>query len=161
MPNWIERVFVRTLALTAILAVVTVEAHAASLTENLQGEWSGSGEITLASGKSERIRCRGLGRAVSENTIEQQFFCASTDKEFNFFTSIRVSEGRAQGEWKAPDRSGTLSGNASASSMKLHLSSASGEGDLSATIGACSQSLRVTGWSDELKSMSVNLEKEC
>ena len=161
MPNWIERFLARALALTTIVTVVAVEANAASFTENLQGEWSGSGEITLVSGKSERIRCRGLGRAVSENTIEQQFFCASTDKDFNFFTSIRVSEGRAQGEWKAPDRSGTLSGSASASSMKLHLSSASGEGDLSATIGACSQSLRVTGWSNELKSMSVNLEKEC
>ena len=161
MPNWIERVVVRTLALAAILAVVTVEAQAASLAENLQGEWSGSGEITRASGESERIRCRGLGRAVSENTIEQQFFCASTDKEFNFYTSIRVSEGRAHGEWKAPDRSGTLSGEASASSMKLHLTSASGEGDLSASIDACSQSLRVTGWSNELKSMSVSLEKDC
>ena len=161
MPNWIERIVASSLGLAAILAVVTVEAQAASLAENLQGKWSGSGEIALASGESARIRCRGFGRAVSESTIEQQFFCASTDKEFNFFTSIRVSEGRARGEWKAPDRSGTLSGDASASSLKLHLSSASGEGDLSATIEACSQSLRVTGWSNELKSMSVSLEKEC
>lgn len=161
MRNWIERISVRAFAPAVIIAVMAAEAHAASLTEKLQGEWSGSGEIALASGESEPIRCHGFGRAVSENTIEQQFLCASTDKEFNFFTSIRVSEGRARGEWKAPDRSGTLSGDASDGGMKLHLSSASGEGDLSATIEACSQSLLVTGWSNELKSMSVSLEKEC
>ena len=149
------------LTLVGGLALMPVAASAASLSENLQGEWSGSGEIARASGETELIRCRGSGRAVSENSIEQHFHCASTDKEFDFFTSIRVSEGRARGEWTAPDRSGTMSGEASPTGMQLHLSSASGEGELSVTIDACSQSLTVTGWSDELKSMSVSLEKEC
>jgi hypothetical protein len=136
-------------------------SSASSLTDALKGKWSGSGEIALANGKSERIRCRGDVREVSENAVEQFFQCASTDKEFNFSTSMHFSEGRARGNWSAPDRSGTLTGEASPASLQLHLKSASGDGNLSATIGSCSQSINVTGWSDELKSLSAKLSKDC
>lgn len=150
----------RIVAIAAGLAG-TQFAWAAGLPAALEGDWSGSGRITLANGKSERIRCNGSGRQVTENSVEQQFHCASTDKEFDFFTSIHFSGSNARGQWNAPDRSGTLSGQVSSSHMQLRLSSASGEGNLSATIGACSQSLTVTGWSNELKSLSVDLKKDC
>ena len=136
-------------------------SSASELTDALKGEWSGSGEIALANGKSERIRCRGETREVSDNAVEQFFHCASTDKEFDFSTSMHFSEGRARGDWRAPDRSGTLSGPASPGSLQLHLASSDGEGNLSATIGSCSQSINVTGWSDELKSLSAKLSKDC
>lgn len=151
----------RALALGAGLSVVLSAAWAASLSANLEGQWSGSGKIILANGKSERIRCSGNGRQMTQNSVEQQFQCASTDKQFFFSTSIQFSGSTARGRWSAPDRSGTMEGTASSSSMRLHLASASGEGDLSATIGACSQSLTVTGWSNELKSLSVSLKKDC
>jgi hypothetical protein len=148
-------------ALALSLAGWSGLSSASELTNALKGEWSGSGEIALANGKSERIRCRGESREVSENAVEQFFQCASTDKEFIFSTSMHFSEGRARGNWSAPDRNGTLSGAASPASLQLHLSSASGEGNLSATIGSCSQSINVTGWSDELKSLSAKLSKDC
>lgn len=148
-------------ALALSLGAWSEAASASELTDALKGEWSGSGEITLANGKSERIRCRGESREVSENAVEQFFNCASTDKEFDFYTLMYFSEGRARGDWRAPDRSGTLSGSASPRSMRLQLSSSSGEGNLSATIGSCRQSINVTGWSDELKSLSANLKKDC
>ena len=151
-----------TIAALALSCVGWSAASSASeLTDALKGRWSGSGEITLASGKSERIRCRGESRQVSENAVEQFFHCASTDKVFDFSTSMHFSEGRARGNWSAPDRSGTLSGPASPGSLQLHLASADGEGNLSATIGSCSQSINVTGWSDELKSLSAKLSKDC
>ena len=147
--------------LAGFLCAGSVSSWANELTDSLKGEWSGSGQITLANGKSERIRCRGESRAVSENAVEQSFHCASADKGFDFSTSMHFSEGRARGEWRAPDRSGTLSGPASPGSLRLQLSSASGEGRLSATIGSCRQSINVTGWSNELKSLSVDLRKDC
>jgi hypothetical protein len=148
-------------ALTLTLSAWCEPSSASELTDALKGEWSGSGEIALANGKVERIRCRGESREVSENAVEQFFHCASTDKEFDFSTSMHFSEGRARGNWSAPDRSGTLTGSASPDSLQLRLSSASGEGNLSATIGSCSQSIDVTGWSDDLKSLSAELRKDC
>jgi hypothetical protein len=148
-------------ALAGGVALSISGAVASQLTDALKGRWSGSGEITLANGKSEKIRCHGESREVSENAVEQFFHCASTDKVFDFSTSMHFSEGRARGNWSAPDRNGTLSGSASSGSLQLHLSSSSGEGNLSASIGSCSQSINVTGWSDELKSLSANLKKDC
>jgi hypothetical protein len=143
------------------LCAAPVPAWASDLTDSLKGEWSGSGQITLANGKSERIRCHGESRAVSENALEQSFHCATADKGFDFSTSMHFSEGRARGDWRAPDRSGTLSGPASLGSLRLQLLSPSGEGRLSATIGTCKQSINVTGWSKDLKSLSVHLRKDC
>jgi len=148
-------------ALAVSLGAWCEPSWASELTDALKGRWSGSGAITLANGKSERIRCRGESREVSENAVEQFFHCASTDKAFDFSTSMHFSEGRARGDWRAPDRSGTLSGPASPGSLQLRLSSSSGEGNLSARIGSCSQSINVTGWSDELKSLSADLKKDC
>ena len=160
MRQRVKSVF-RVLAVVTAFSGLLSTSWAASLSATLQGSWSGSGRITLTNGKSERIRCHGSGRQVTQNSIEQQFHCASTEKEFDFSTSIQFSGSTARGHWSAPDKSGTLSGQASTSHMQLHLSSASGSGTLSATIGACSQSLTVTGWSNKLKSLSVNLKKDC
>ena len=161
MRTGIHRTMLGVAALAVSLGAWCEPSWASELTDALKGRWSGSGQITLANGKSERIRCRGEGREVSENAVEQFFHCASTDKAFDFSTSMHFSDGRTRGNWSAPDRNGTLSGSASARALRLRLSSSSGEGNLSATIGSCSQSINVTGWSDELKSLSANLKKNC
>ena len=118
--------------LAGFLCAGSVPSWASEMTDALKGKWSGSGQITLANGKSERIRCRG-----------------------------DFSEGRARGDWQASDSSGTLSGPATPGSLRLLLSSATGEGRLSATIGSCKQSINVTGWSENLKALSVVLRKDC
>lgn len=148
-------------ALAVILGAWCEPSLASDLTAALKGVWSGSGKIMLAKGKSEKIRCRGNSRELSANSVEQYFHCASTDKEFDFYMLMHFSEGHARGDWRAPDRSGSLSGSASRHSLRLRLSSSSGEGNLSATIGTCSQSINATGWSNELTSLSVDLRKDC
>ena len=152
-----------TLCLTALLAVLWTAppAAASSITDALEGEWSGSGRLTLPNGKTERIRCRGTAHSSTANTVDQQFECASTGKSFRFTSSFHFSGKRVRGHWQGPGRSGTLLGNASDSSFQARLSSAQGGGDLSATIGRCRQTLEVTGWSEEMKALSVQLDKEC
>jgi hypothetical protein len=148
------------LALLASFAGASLAA-ASPITDALEGEWSGSGTLALANGKTEHLRCRGDGRAVTENTIELEFECASTAKNLDFSTSMRFSSGRAEGTWDAPDRRGTLKGSASARSLSLALSSTEGDGKLTARMGGCGLSFNVTGWSDELKSLSADLKKSC
>jgi hypothetical protein len=143
------------------LMVCGSASAATSITNRLEGAWSGSGRIVLAKGETEHIRCHGEGRAVSANTIEQHFKCATTAKNLNFSTSLFFSQENVTGTWTAPDGDGTLAGKASSTSIQLTLKSAVGQGHLSATISSCHQSLRVSGWSDEFKSLSVELRKPC
>jgi hypothetical protein len=141
------------------LSLLASQASANQMTEAMHGDWSGSGTLRLTSGESERIRCHGSGWA-SGNSVSQDFRCASTGNTLYFSTTMHFSGNNVSGEWRGPDRGGTLSGQATASQLRLRLTSASGSGDLTATVGQCSQSLRVTGWSDELRSLSVDLQKE-
>jgi len=150
----------RTLALVFMLAGSASMAGASAITDALEGTWSGSGTLTLTNGETERIRCRGTGQSDG-NAVRQSFKCATSGKNFNFSTSLRFSGSRVSGEWRGPKRSGTAAGQATPTSLRLRLRSQSGTGNLTAAIGACSQSLQVTGWSDELNTLSVQLRKRC
>ncbi len=148
------------LALAVGLAGSASMANASAITDTLEGTWSGSGTLTLTNGATERIRCRGTGQG-DESTVRQSFKCASSGKNFNFSTSLRFSGSQVSGKWSGPKRSGTLAGQATPNSLQLRLKSKSGAGNLVATLDGCRQSLQLTGWSDELRSLSVQLRKSC
>ena len=142
-------------------AVAAPPVGASAITDALEGEWSGSGRLTLPSGAAERIRCRGTVRSVTANTVDQKFTCASTGKNFRFSSSLHFSGDRVRGTWEGTGRSGTVTGSATGSSIQARLSGPSGTGNLSASVSGCRQSLRITGFARELKSLSVQLKKAC
>ncbi len=160
MRNRPMRLRLALLALCAMLTGAGPAAAANAITQALEGDWSGSGRLTLTNGKSERIRCHGKASA-SDIKVRQSFSCASTGKNFSFSTSLTLSGNLVSGDWRGPDRTGTLSGRATSSSLSLRLLSGTGNGALNAKIGRCSLSLTVTGWSDELRSLTINLRKPC
>ena len=151
-----------TLALTAFIAttVMISTAGASAITDMLKGQWSGSGTLKLANGKSERIRCHG-NASGGEKSLSQLFNCASTASNFSFSTSLSFAGSKVSGNWHGPEGGGTASGSASSSSMSLRLVSSSGRGRLNATFSTCRLSLTVTGWSSELRSLSVRMRKPC
>lgn len=151
----------RALALASLVVTAAVPAHAHPLAKALAGEWSGSGRLTLPDGKTERIRCKGSGRSVTENTIDESFECASTAKTFRFTASLHISEsGNARGTWTGSGRNGTALGTATRSSVRVNLTSSDGSGSLSSRVSGCSQSLTISGFANEMRSLSVQLSKE-
>jgi len=148
-------------AATIIAAVGPISAAEASvITDKLRGQWAGSGTLKLANGKNERIRCHG-NASGGETSLSQFFTCASTANNFSFSTSLAFSGSKVSGDWFGPEGGGTASGSASSSSMSLSLVSTNGRGRLSATFSSCRLSLTVTGWSTELRSLSVRMRKPC
>lgn len=143
-----------------LLAAPISTAEASAVTDTLKGQWSGSGTLRLANGKSERIRCHGRVSGGDES-LNQFFNCASTANNFSFSTSLDFSGSRVSGSWRGPDDSGTASGTASAGNMSLRLKSDEGRGNLNATFNRCRLTISVTGWSKTLRSLSVRLRKPC
>jgi hypothetical protein len=150
----------KALLIAAVLLGSVPAASASAVTEVLGGEWSGSGTIRLANGKSERIRCRGKADA-GDAMVHQYFSCASTGGSFSFSTSLKFAGNQVSGDWRGPDLSGSLSGRATTGSISLRLVSDTGTGNLRATLSRCAQSLTVTGWSEAMRSLSVRLKKSC
>jgi hypothetical protein len=148
-------------ALVVAFFAAAPPAGASPITDALKGEWSGSGRITRPDGKTERIRCRGTTRSPTENTVEQYFDCASTGKFFDFSSSLHFSGDRVRGTWRSGGRTGTVSGRATRSSINARLSSDTGTGSLQSSIRGCTQTLTITGWSKDLKSLTAQLKKDC
>lgn len=144
-----------------VFALAASPLQASPITDALEGEWSGSGKLTLRSGETERIRCRGTVRSQTANTVDQKFNCASSGKNFGFSSSLHFSGNRVRGSWSGQGRDGTISGRATRSSIRARLTSADGTGSLSASINGCRQSLNITGWASEMRSLSVQLKKSC
>ncbi len=158
-----RRAFAEANRMIALLAgaIIASPLAASPITDALEGEWSGSGRLTLSSGETERIRCNGTARSTTANTVDQRFNCASTGKNFSFSSSLHFSSNRVRGSWTGSGRSGTVTGRATRSSVRARLVGADGTGNLSASISGCRQTLRITGWTDELRSLSVSLRKKC
>ena len=118
---------IRSRALEVIAAAVMLlspafPAHAQRAAEpgspfaGLAGSWSGSGTITLASGATERIRCRATYAVSSAGTdLQQTLRCASDSYNFDLRSTVAYEEGRIRGTWAETTRnaSGTVSGQAS------------------------------------------------
>ena len=160
MHSYLSRRGLIAAVVLALSLAPTLPSGASPLTDALDGDWAGSGVLRLTNGKTERIRCHAYIDA-SATEVDQYFNCAGTDKNFSFSAFLRLSGNRVSGEWRGPDRSGTASGRASASRLQLALTSTRGSGNLTANVGRCTQSVRITGWSDKLRSLTVELQKEC
>lgn len=152
--------FLRLAVVLSVVLAIPAPAGASALTDALAGEWSGSGRLTLPNGKTERIRCDGSAHSSTANTVDQSFRCASTSKVFDFSSSLHFSGGRVRGDWRGSGRSGIVSGSATSSSVQLRLTSDGGNGSLSASVSGCRQSLNVSGFAEEMRSLSVQLRKD-
>jgi hypothetical protein len=90
-------------------------AEAVGPFQNLAGNWSGTGTISLKDGGHERIRCRGTYEVQSAgNNLQQQLRCASDSYKFEMSTNITQSGEQLMGNWSENTRhvAGRVSGRA-------------------------------------------------
>src|SRR5687768_1631121 len=87
----------------------------------LSGSWSGSGSVTLASGATERIRCRATYEvAPSGNTFQQSLRCTSDSYNFDLRSSVVRSGDAVSGTWSETSRNvtGGIAGRVSGSQIQ-------------------------------------------
>lgn len=106
------------LAPLVMLSASALPGHAqkGSPFAGLSGNWSGTGTISLASGASERIRCRSTyAVAPSGNGLKLTLRCASDSYRFELSSSVVDQGGTIAGTWSETTRqvSGNVSGQAS------------------------------------------------
>lgn len=79
----------------------------------LAGAWSGSGQILVADGNSERIRCRATYKIEGTGSaLNQVLRCASDSYRFDLTTKVTASGNTVSGIWSETSRNvnGTLGG---------------------------------------------------
>ena len=80
----------------------------------LAGAWTGTGQILVADGGRERIRCRATYKAEGTG-LSQVLRCASDSYRFDLTTNVTASGSTLSGHWSETSRNvnGTLGGKIS------------------------------------------------
>ncbi len=155
--------FSKTSALVAVTVAFLATAGQAEAVEspfaNMSGAWSGGGNITLASGVKEQIRCRA-NYDVSGPNLALTIRCASASYKFELQSNVAHSGGAISGTWAEMTNrvGGTISGNASGSRINARV-----EGVISAMLAmntsAGKQSISIVAPGSEMSSVAISLNK--
>jgi hypothetical protein len=114
----------------AAKAKTEAKAEAAKPEVNLEGAWSGGGEVAFAAtGSRERARCRAHYKRRSKDSYAMQATCATASgKAAQTATLTRVGENRYRGNFHNSeyDISGTIFVVVNGNSQSVRLTSSSG-----------------------------------
>ncbi len=107
--------------LTMLVAASAAQAQSAPFA-GLNGNWSGTGTVTLSDGTNERIRCRAHYVVDSSGLqLKQSLRCASDSYKFELSSNVVSQGGRVTGSWSEASRNinGDLQGTASGGDIEV------------------------------------------
>ncbi len=144
-----------------LLAPLTTPAIAEAALGGLVGTWSGSGQIKLSDGRSERLSCRafynprdggaGMGIAIR---------CASQSYKIELRSSLALAGGRVTGTWeeRSFNAGGSISGSAAPGSLDMAFSGST-TGAMSISYSGSTQRVSITSSGTELSGVVLSLLK--
>jgi hypothetical protein len=130
--------------------------------ESLAGSWSGNGTIRMASGASERIRCRAQ-YAVPDggNSMQQDLRCASDSYRFDLRSDITSQGGAISGRFLETSRNvgGAISGRASPGTIQARAEGAGFSASLAVSTRGNQQSVTIQAPAAEVQEVSITMRK--
>jgi hypothetical protein len=129
---------------------------------DLAGYWSGTGSVSLGSGKTERVKCSVVYRAEG-GQLRQSMRCASADYSINAQAELHVTKsGQVTGSWEERTYSvkGDVSGRFAGESFNLKIQGANFTAAMSVTLSSCKQALSIMPQGLEVTKVSISLAKE-
>jgi hypothetical protein len=140
----------------------TPSTKAAAPFAELNGAWTGAGQIRLEGGKTERVTCKayytpkdagvGLGIALR---------CASTSYSIDLRSNLESNNGRVTGDWEERtfNAAGSVTGRATNGNVSVAISGGGLSGSMSVSFGGTSQQVSITTSGTALKGVSISLSK--
>ena len=158
-----------TLPVLAFFAAVCVpiaapRAETNSAFSQLNGSWSGSGQMRLEGGRTENLRCRAsyIDRN-SGSSLGISLRCASASSKVDLRANLKASAGtRVSGQWEEREFStgGNASGTASGNHVSLAISGDVLTGSMSVTTNGARQSVSITTHNVSLKGIQIALARD-
>jgi hypothetical protein len=138
-----------------------VPAVAGSPFKSLVGTWSGKGTARLEGGKSERLSCKGYYTGSGGSELRLNIICANPSTKVELRSTLKYQNGRVTGTWEERNynQTGTISGSASESKMRLSIGGGAMTGLLSVSIGGSSQSVSLSTQGSFLKGVSITFAR--
>jgi hypothetical protein len=148
-------------ASAAAVLLLGVPAVAGSPFSSLVGTWSGKGTARLEGGKSERLSCKGYYTGSGGSELRLNIICANPSTKVELRSILKYQNGRVTGTWEERNynQTGTISGSASESKMRLSIGGGAMTGSLSVSIGGSSQSVSLSTSGSVLKGVSITFAR--
>lgn len=125
----------------------------------LAGAWSGTGQILVADGGSERIRCRATYKVRGPN-MEMVLTCASDAYKFNLQADVVAQGGEVSGTWSESSRNvgGTIQGRGASGSFQVVASAAGFNSSISLRTAGNKQAIAMRADS-QFRAANISLSK--
>lgn len=149
------------LAMAALLGA-TQPAVAEDVFAPFNGTWTGTGQIRLDSGASERIKCNAYYTQKEGGTgLGIALRCASTSYKVELRSQLSAQGTRISGSWEERvfNASGTATGTATGNRITISVVGGGMTGTMNVTAGGPTQSVVITTQGTGLKSVNISLSK--
>ena len=147
----------------ALFVFAAGPADAAAPFAQLDGSWTGSGRINLTDGKSEGLKCRAYYTPKAGGAeIGVALRCASASNKVELRAKLTSDGSRVSGSWEERtfNASGTVTGHASPTQIKLVINGGGFSGSMAVTTTGKSQVISVSTEGVALKGISVKLQRD-
>ena len=129
---------------------------------DLNGAWTGAGQIRLEGGKTERVTCKAFYTPKDAGAaIGIALRCASTSYSIDLRSNLESVNGRVTGSWEERtfNAAGNVTGRASNGNVSVAISGGGLSGSMSVSFGGTSQQVSITTSGTALKGVSISLSK--
>jgi hypothetical protein len=147
----------------ALFAFAAGAADATSPLAQLDGTWSGSGRIDLTNGESEGLKCTAYYTPKEGGAeVGVALRCASASNKVELRANLVSDGSRVSGSWEERtfNASGTVTGQASATQIKLAINGGGFSGSMAVTTTGKSQVISVLTAGLALKAVNVKLQRD-
>lgn len=152
----------KSLAASSIaILMIGVPAVAGSPFSSLVGTWSGKGTARLEGGKSEKLSCKGYYSGSGGTELKLNIICANPSTKVELRSVLKYANGRVTGTWEERNynQTGTITGSADDSKLRLNIGGGALSGLLSVSIGGSTQSVSLSTQGSALKGVSINFSR--
>ena len=156
-----SRVLMAARAALVISGAALVDRVLAGPVADLPGRWAGFGQIKMASGETEQMRCVAT-YFVDGAALKQNLRCASAGYKIDATANLKLTAGgQVSGDWeeKIWSTTGTVSGRMLDNGFNLTINGPGFSAALAMTTTNCKQTLSITPRGYEVSSISMDLGK--
>jgi hypothetical protein len=129
---------------------------------SFEGNWTGTGTVTVDNGSKERLRCRAHYSVGDQgNTLQQNLTCASDSYKFNVVASVRAEGNAISGSWSETSRGadGQIVGRVGPTQISAQVNGPGFSARIGIAARAGRQSVTISPTGTDITNVSVTMSK--
>jgi hypothetical protein len=123
------------------------------------GNWSGTGTVSLSNGSVENIRCKADYKVMGLN-LKQNLHCASDSYKFDLSSDVTSNGDRISGNWSERSRNifGNLQGTAGGGQIEVFVEAAGFAANLTLRTTGTKQTVQISS-KGEIRGVNITMAK--